>query len=70
MGEVETAGMNAHRLNSYKEDGRSVPYCEVCAAEDHELPTECPCVVMSAEQRKAVALGELDYWNGQWVMLP
>lgn len=60
----------SHRLDSYKDDGRTVTYCKFCAAEAGELPTECPGELMSAEQRKAVALGELDYRAGQWVSKP
>lgn len=56
-----------HRIRYYKDSGLIVTYCALCAAEIGELPTECPGKLMSAEQRKSVALGELDYRAGQWV---
>ena len=46
-----------HRIETYD----SLGCCSVCEAWEGELPTECPGVKMTEEQRFAVLEGELDY---------
>lgn len=47
--------------------------CEACSAEHNSnwssMPTACPGVPMSAEQKAAVVGRELDYHDGHWVNL-
>lgn len=55
-----------HDIRSYIEDFKEVRYCTVCSAEANELTTECPGTIVPAETRRLVALGEIDYCQGQW----
>lgn len=54
--------------------GRSCPICDggllwciVCGGGEGELPSECPGVPMTSEQKDSVMGGEMDFRDGQWV---
>jgi hypothetical protein len=41
--------------------------CEICGGWEGELPTDCPGITMTLEQRQAVMVGKLDYlWSEGW----
>ena len=40
--------------------------CTVCDGFEGQLPTECPGMSMTEEQKEAVYTGPLDFRNGQW----
>lgn len=45
--------------------------CEICGAAEGEIPTHCPGVPMTVEQRDGVMYGELDYlWREGWTTFP
>ncbi len=46
-----------HFITTYE----SLGGCQVCEAWEGEVPTDCPGVKMTEEQRFAVLEGELDY---------
>ena len=43
--------------------------CKSCRGGKGELTTDCPGVLMTAEQREGVASGKLDFIRGAWVHL-
>jgi hypothetical protein len=42
-------------------------HCITCAGAEGSLPTHCPQSRMSMDTEDAVAAGELDFINGEWV---
>lgn len=48
-----------HRIVSHGDLGG----CSVCGSWEGEVPTECPGVEMTDEQRQAVMDGKLDYFR-------
>ena len=53
-----------HNLQDYL---IGVTHCNVCKAIESELPTHCPKVPLTLEQRTAVNEGRLDYKYGMWI---
>lgn len=41
-------------------------HCTVCEGAYRSLPKECPGVVMTTEQHRAVWDRQLDYYDGAW----
>jgi hypothetical protein len=59
--------MKQHDMGEYEPEGSHIriAYCHTCGAEGKELPRECPGK-MSQSEKNAVALGDVDYYNGAW----
>lgn len=59
--------MAHHKIKTYADGHKQVPYCSVCSAEDTELPCDCPGEAMTQIQKRAVALGSVDFIGGKWM---
>lgn len=44
--------------------------CSVCGASEGELPTDCPGVQMTTDQKEAIFQGDLNYKDGEWIEKP
>lgn len=57
-----------HRMISTTPPYDSLGGCSVCGGWEGEVPTDCPGVEMTEEQRAAVMDGQLDYiWREGWI---
>jgi hypothetical protein len=41
-------------------------WCRVCGGAECELPSECPGVLMSQEQKDSICSGLLDFKESEW----
>lgn len=52
-----------HRMVGYE----SLGGCAICGGWEGEMPTDCPGLEMTEEQRRAVLAGKLDFiWREGW----
>jgi len=63
-----------HCPNHFHRSDRKVSYswvklCAICGGVEGSLPTECPGVSMTGDQKASVQAGQLDYRDGEWVAM-
>jgi hypothetical protein len=53
----------------YHDRDDELAHCKVCNGAEGSLPTDCPGTPMTPEQEDKVYGCELDFRNGEWVVL-
>jgi ATPase subunit of ABC transporter with duplicated ATPase domains len=64
--DLETSIQNKQGMHKFADREDGFANCTVCGGSEGSLPTDCPQVLMTADQRDSVYAGKLNHIDGTW----